>query len=218
MLEDAPEAVGNLDHAIDGILNSYHGLNDAIRVEDEVAFEFYDNPLCAFVLRIRNARHHNHANGIRSIHRCARAQIPPANYLLVNYPAVNPNADENHNDDDGGVGTFAEYFISWDDTESYLNGRPNQQQASVAASREEIGANVFGPWCAAEGYPVDRVFINLIPILFAAGTVCTPIILDHIETDSTEAEAFLDLFQTIPPAVFRAPNYTELTSAIFWPI
>ena len=71
-LVDAPEAVGNVDHAIDGILNAFHGLYDAVKQEASDAFDFYGDPLCAFVLRLRNARHHNQANGVRSIYQRAR--------------------------------------------------------------------------------------------------------------------------------------------------
>lgn len=87
LLVDAPEAVGNLDHAIDGILNAFHGLFDDAKNEAKEAFNFYDDPLCAFVLRLRNARHHNQANGLRNIYRRARYQDPPINYLLVDFAA-----------------------------------------------------------------------------------------------------------------------------------
>ena len=49
-LIDAAEAVGNLDHAIDGILNAFHGLYDATKLEAPDAFDFYSDPLCSFVL------------------------------------------------------------------------------------------------------------------------------------------------------------------------
>lgn len=206
-LVDAPEAVGNLDHAIDGILNAFHGLYDAVKNEAPEAFEFYANPICAFVLRIRNARHHNQANGVRSIYRTARLQEPAIDYILINFPAG--EAEEG--------GGFAEHFVSWADIIAVLRLEPQKYGGSVAAGRDAIGANEFESWCAAHGYSEAQMFVNLIPILAAAGSACTGAIADHIEAQSVEAEAFLNIFQTVEPANFAEPEYAELTSALFWP-
>lgn len=207
MLIDAPEAVGNIDHAADGILNSFHGLHDAAQQHEEINFDFYANPFCAFVLQIRNARHHNHARGIRGIHRCARTEDEPVNYILVNFPSTDQ--------DDGG--SFAEYYVSWYDMREYLDRRHPRHAASVAASMSAIGVQIFEPWCEQEEYAFERIFINIIPIIITACVDLVSEISGHINTDSLEAESFLDLFETGTVAHFEEPTYLELTSAVFWP-
>lgn len=206
-LIDAPEAVGNLDHAIDGILNAFHGLYDAVKLEAADAFDFYGDPLCALVLRLRNARHHNQANGVRSIYRCARGEESRVDYLLVNFAAG--EAEEG--------GTFAEHYISWSDILRVLDLQPEKYAASITAGRDSIGAGIFEGWCAAHGYSQHQIFVNLIPILSAAGSACIGSLARFMKPESVEAEAFLNIFQTVQPADFDQQDYVELTSSLFWP-
>jgi hypothetical protein len=206
-LIDAPEAVGNVDHAIDGILNAFHGLYDAAKIEANGAFNFYDDPLCALVLRLRNARHHNQANGLRSIYRCARSEVARVDYLLVNFAAGSG--------EEGG--SFAEYYISWSDVLAVMALQAEKYAASVAASREAISASQFEMWCVQHGYSERQIFVNLVPILSAAGSACIGALVKYIRPQSVEAEAFLDIFQSVEPARFDRQDYLELTSSIFWP-
>lgn len=206
-LIDAPEAVGNVDHAIDGILNAFHGLHDAVKIEANDAFNFYGDPLCAFALLLRNARHHNQANGVRSIYRRARGEDAPIDYLLVNFAA---GAGE-----EGGG--FAEYYVAWADVLIAMDLQPRRYAASVAAGREALRADEFERWCAEHGYSNHQIFVNLIPILSAAGSACTRPLREHIQPQSVEAEAFLNIFQNVEPADFSQQDYVELTSAVFWP-
>ena len=206
-LIDAPEAVGNLDHAIDGILNSFHGLYDAVKIEAKDSFDFYHDPLCAFALRVRNARHHNQANGVRSIYRRARVEDPHIEYLLIDFAAGE--------DEEGG--DFAEHYISWEDILEVLALQSEKYAASVAAGRDAIRAELFENWCTEHGYFGHQMFVNLVPILSAAASACIGPIAEYIQPQSVEAEAFLNIFQTVTPANFAQQDYVELTSAVFWP-
>ena len=102
-LIDAMEAVGNVEHAMKGQLDAFHSLYDAAAVNPDVDFNFYANPLCCFVLQYRNAKHHNHAHGIRSVYRYARDNGEEEPYLLVSYPA-GPGEEG---------GDFIDHHISW---------------------------------------------------------------------------------------------------------
>lgn len=206
-LVDAPEAVGNLDHAIDAILNAFHGLHDAVRLEANDAFDFYGAPICAFVLRVRNARHHNYANRVRSIYRRARDEEPRIDYLLVSFSA-GPGEEG---------GSFGEYYVAWSDIVTVLDREPKKYSSSIAAGRVAIGAELFESWCEAHGYSDQQTFINLIPILAAAGSACTASLADYVQPRSVEAEAFLNIFQNVEPADFQQQDYVELNSAVFWP-
>lgn len=206
-LIDPPEAVGNLDHAIDGILNAFHGLYDAVKIEASGAFDFYRDPICALVLRLRNARHHNQANGIRSIYRCARTEEHRVDYLLINFAAGESERG----------GGFAEHYISWADVCLALASQSEKYAASVGAGRASIHAKSFEDWCLANGYLESQMFVNLIPILSAAGTACVRPLTEYINPQSVEAEAFLDIFTTVRPANFAKQDFIELTNKVFWP-
>lgn len=199
MLIDGPEAIGNVEHAISGILNAFSSLSDAMRADDKIDFNFYQSPLCCFVIKFRNARHHNHYNGIRSVYRFAQRQEPPVNYLLVNFPSA----------EEGG--SFGEHYISWADINGYLL----QHEANAALVRNFINAEAFERFATAEEFEESRIFINCIPLLFGAGCECVGHIAHRVEARSVESEAFLMLFNDIPFARFDDASYLELTSAIF---
>lgn len=204
-LLDAPEAVGNLDHAIDAILNAFHGLFDAAKHEAKDAFNFYDDPFCAFVLRLRNARHHNQANGLRNIYRRARLEAQPTNYLLVDFAAH----------EEGG--NYSEYYVSWADVLAIHAVQPIKYAASVAAGCDAIKANEFEVWCVGHGYSDEQIFVNLVPILAAACASCMGALKDFVTPQSVEAEAFLHIFTEVATAKFTDQSYCELPSAAFWP-
>lgn len=205
LLVDAPEAVGNLDHAIDGILNAFHGLFDDTKTEANDAFNFYDDPLCAFVLRLRNARHHNQANGLRNIYRRARYEELTVDYLLVDFAAG----------EEGG--SYGEYYIAWADVIAIHNAQPKKYADVIAASYQELHADEFEAWCEERGYSEAQIFVNLIPIIAAACSSCTSALKEFIEPQSGEAEAFLRIFTEVETANFDDHSHCELTSAVFWP-
>jgi hypothetical protein len=206
-LVDAPEAVGNLDHAMDGILHGFHGLYDAARAEAEDAFNFYENPFCAFALRLRNARHHNQANGLRNLYRRARFEEPPVDYLLVNFAAGEG--------EEGG--SFAEYFVAWADILAIHDVQPDKYAESIAAGRQAIHADMFESWSAEHGYSEPQIFVNLLPIIAAACTSCTGALADFIHPQSVESEAFLGIFTHVEKANFAEQSYNEIPSAALWP-
>jgi|TARA_R100000501_G_C2630688_1_gene126171 hypothetical protein len=206
-LVDTPEAVGNLDHAVDGILNAFHGLYDAVNAEAKGAFDFYAHPITGLVLWIRNARHHNSANRVRSIYRCARKEENETNYILVDFAAG--EAEEG--------GTFAEYYVSWADILMVFEAQKRKYAESVERYRAALNADEIEGWCREHEYSERQIFVNLLPIVSAAGSACTGAIAQYITPESVEAETFLDHFQTVQPADFSKPDYTELTSRLFWP-
>lgn len=207
-LVDPPEAVGNLDHAVDGILNAFHGLYDAVNAEAKGAFDFYANPIAGFVLWVRNARHHNKANRVRSVYRCARTEENETNYILVDFAAGEK--------EEGGA--FAEHYVSWKDICLIFEAQSQKYPASVEAYRAGLSADEMEAWCKDHGYSERQIYVNLIPILAAAGSACTGAIANYITPESVEAEAFLNIFQNVQAADFTKISYSELTSKVFWPI
>src|SRR5437868_3001109 len=66
---DRAEAVGNIEIALSSVLNAFHSLYDAIgRQLGEQPINWYNTGALAILLAIRNARHYNKANKIRTLY------------------------------------------------------------------------------------------------------------------------------------------------------
>lgn len=203
-LIDAAEAIGNVEHAMKGKLDAFHSLYDAAKSRPEVAFDFYSVPLCSFVLHYRNAKHHNHAHGIRSAHRYARSNSVSEPYLLIDYQA-----------EEEGRG-FIDHYVSWADFCAYLRNLPeHHRQKAESLIRLHIAADDFEDFSHRNGYSESQVFLNVVPMIIGAGSECIGALKAHIAADSTEAEHFLWHFQSVGPANFANPQYAELQSGVF---
>ena len=108
IMVDRAEAVGNIETALTSVLNAFHSLYDAIEKQLGTSpVDWYATGELTTILEIRNARHHNKANKIRTIytyhvHEAERIQHMEK-YVFVDY--ITP---------DEGADTF-DVFVSWSD-------------------------------------------------------------------------------------------------------
>lgn len=206
-LIDADEAIGNVELACKGMLDTFASLYDAARAQEGINFDFYGNPLCCAVLAYRNAKHHNNANGIRSAHKYAR-QNSRQDYFLVDFPA-------GEGEEGGG---FIDHYVSWADFCTLLD-MPSGDSRLRAGSRElirnRISANTFEDFADHEGVEHARVFINMIPIIIGSGSEFIRKLKPHVQLRTTEAKHFVFHFENVETANFTQPQYTELPSSIF---
>lgn len=206
-LIDANEAIGNVELACKGMLDTFASLYDAARAEGEVNFDFYGNPLCCAVLAYRNAKHHNKAYGIRSAHKHAQ-QHGRQDYLLVDFPAGE--------DEEGGG--FIDHYASWSDF-CLLLDMPSRESRLRAGSRElirrRISADKFELFAAQSNAPASTLFVNMIPIIIGAGSEFIGALAPYIRPATTEAKHFVFHFEHVSQADFENPEYTELPSTIF---
>jgi hypothetical protein len=206
-LIDADEAIGNLELACKSMLDTFASLYDASRADPAIEFDFYGSPLCCCVLAYRNAKHHNKANGIRSVHRFAR-QSERQDLLLVDFPAGS-------GEEGGG---FIDHYASWGDFCTLLQMPRDQSRLRVNAQeliRERLSADKFELFAENDGVPVGRIFVNMIPVVIGAGSEFLPDLKPHIHATSTEGEHFLWHFENVEQANFSEPKYLELTSSVF---
>jgi hypothetical protein len=90
---DRPEAVGNIESALTHLLESFHSLYDAIEKQEiENKIDWYKNGPLAFILAVRNARHHNWANRIRTIYSFHGDEKHRSKYLLIDFPMLGKDA------------------------------------------------------------------------------------------------------------------------------
>ncbi len=206
-LIDSSEAIGNVELACKSMLDTFASLYDAVRETQEVDFDFYAHPLCCAVLAYRNAKHHNKAHGIRSVHRHAQ-QNERQDYLLVDFPAGD-------GEDGGG---FIDHYASWGDFCVLLDMPRDQSRLRANARnlvRHRIEADGFERFADQDGVPIHRVFINMIPIIIGAGSEFITYLKPHIRAQSVEAEHFVSHFEHVEQANFSRPKYLELTSSVF---
>lgn len=204
-LTDPMEAIANVELSIKVMLDCFHSLKDAVDKDETINFDFWSKPLCSFVLRYRNAKHHNHAQAIRSAHRVAQDDTSRRNYLLINYPA-------GEGEDGGG---FIEHYVSWWDYSQYLASLDNQFAASKDLIRYKLNAGEFETFATSEGYPSDVIFLNVVPVIIGAGSECIDAIAGKIDAKSTEAKHFIWHFREVEQANFSKPEYLELSNGVF---
>lgn len=206
-LIDSGEAIGNVELACKSMLDTFASLYDAARDSPEVSFDFYANPLCCCVLAYRNAKHHNHAHGIRSVHRYAQRN-ERQDLLLVDFPA-------GEGEEGGG---FIDHYASWGDFCTLLDMPRDQSRLRANARnliRDRLSAEAFEHFAAHDGVPANRVFINMVPVIIGAGSEFIHDLKTQIYPHSTEAEHFLWHFEHVEQAKFDQPEYLELTSTVF---
>lgn len=199
---DYPEAIGTLEGGINTQLNAFHNINDAIQKNKEIKFDWHTTPELRVLLAIRNARHHNKANRIRTLFNFHRYESNKpqdiAHYFYVDFPA--PPEEEG--------GDFFDIPISWGDLDLFLSLPQKESQLHPEVRgliREYLNADSFEHQANELGLSKDKIFINFVPLTLNAGIAIYPYIADHIEPDpdSTEASYFLHHFKTTHPALTK---------------
>ena len=198
---DRPEAIGNLESGLNTQLNAFHNLYDNMQ-SNGLEPDWYLKPELLMMLVIRNARHHNKANRIRSIYNYHRQSMndptQQKNYFYVNFPA--PPEEEG--------GGYFEVPISWGDIDKMLS-LPRQESRLRPEAKERIrdylDANSFEAQANQLGLTKEDIFINYVPLSMSAGIALHPFIKDNISLndDSVEAKSFLSLFASTHPALTK---------------
>ncbi|MDB5319770.1 MAG: hypothetical protein JWN40_1401 [Phycisphaerales bacterium] len=193
---DRAEAIGNIETALSGVLNGFHSLYDAI--DKQLAaqpIDWYRTPALATLLVIRNARHHNLANRIRTLYtyHAHEAEKPSdlVSYILVDFPSLEEDAD-----------TF-EMYVSWHDLDKLLSLTAKESRIKpeiAAAIRGYLGSASFRDYAAKYALTETKVFINLTPLIVNAAAAILPHIQAFLKPLSTESKFFAEHFSTVEPA------------------
>ena len=204
---DRPEAVGNLETAINAMLNAFHNLYDLMKQELGDPVDWYDTPELCVILAIRNARHHNKASRIRSIYNyhVQTATTPDAlrTYYYARFLA--------HPDEEGG--SFFDIPISWGDMNTLLQLPRAESRLRPSASeiiRNYVNADLIESSALAAGVDINEIFVNFVPLAMNAGIKLHPYIEAHVTTGSIEARSFLFLFGSVAPSITSEPDCFSL--------
>lgn len=190
---DRAEAIGNLEAGLNTQLNAFHNLYDNM-LQNKIGPDWYQSPELLTMLVIRNARHHNKANRIRTLynyHRLATANpLVAKNYHYVNFPM--PPEEE-------GGGCF-DVPISWEDIDTMLSLPKNESRLKPEVRgrvRDYLNANAFEQKALEAGSSKSEIFINYVPLSLNAAIALYPHIVAHVlpNDDSVEAKFFLYHFK-----------------------
>lgn len=196
LLVDRAEAVGNIETALTSVLNAFHSLYDAIKKQlGENPIDWYTTGSLAVILAIRNARHHNKANRIRTIytyhaHEAERLQHMEQ-YVFVDY--ITP---------DEGADTF-DVFVSWSDLNEFLALPQSESRLRPETSeiiKEYLHSEKHIEYSEHYDLSESEVFINIIPLFVNAAATIVPLIKEHCTGDSTESESFSEHFSSVVQA------------------
>ncbi len=193
LLVDRAEAVGNIENALTSVLNAFHSLYDAIEKQlGSNPINWYESGPLAIVLAIRNARHHNKANRIRTLytyHTQEAEQIQHMeHYVLVDF--VTP---------DEGADTF-DVFLSWADLQLLLEMPTSEsrvRQLTKDAIRDYLDTGKFVEYSNYYHLEESRVFFNVVPLFVNAAATIVPLIKQYCGSGSTESKFFAEHFSTV---------------------
>lgn len=193
---DRSEAIGNIETGLSGVLNSFHNLYDAIKKQiNPIPINWYESAPLALMLVLRNARHHNHANRIRTLYSHYLQETKKIgdmdNYVLIDFPCY-----------EEGTNTF-DLYISWGDLE-YLFELPKKDTQIDDKTKELIlqylNSLRFSEYAKDFDLPESKICFNIVPLFVNAASTITPFIKDYCEADSTEAKFFVELFCSVTMA------------------
>lgn len=195
---DPAEAIGTLETGINAKLNAFHNLYDLMAQALNGPVDWYQTPELCTILAIRNARHHNKANRIRSLYNFHRHEAPdstkPEEYFYVDFPA--PPEEEG--------GDCFDVPLSWSDLDLFLSLPRKESRLRPEARnlvRGYLNADAFEGNAAAAGVPKGKIFFNFVPLSLNAGIALYPYVHAHVSPDSVEAKHFLEHFRTTGAAV-----------------
>jgi hypothetical protein len=175
-----------METAFTAVLNGFHSLYDSIEKSlGTQPIDWYGTPALAFILAIRNARHHNIANKIRGLYtyhvQTTTRATDRVRYVLVDFAAQDPDAS-----------TF-EFYISWSDIDRLLTLPSKETRLRKPTGdlvRAYLHAHLFPSYALKHGVDLDKLFINAVPLVVDAANTIVPLISGHLRAFSDEGEIF----------------------------
>lgn len=194
ILVDRAEAIGNLEAGLSSVLNCFHSLHDSIQKKLPThPVNWYQSPELLLVLAIRNARHHNCANKIRSLYsyHLQQTQNPhdKESYVLIDFPSS----------EEGGA--FMDHYLSWADLNTFLTAPRSENRLNDKAAtiiNNYLHADRFADYASSNGLEIGKVFFNVIPLIANAAIKIIPSLAGQLSGLSTESKTFIWHFSTMP--------------------
>ena len=165
--DDFEEAIDNLDHAFDAVLQGIHSTCDAMQTED-IRLGTYSAGDIAVCTIVRNAKHHN-AGLFRSWNQLVFEGLVRDNHgatmLMVEHPSV-----------EEPILPPSKYFVPFQDFQARIDAQHNHIPAAVDAMEilnRDCGFDGIRAHANGNRFPESQVYISLIPFVCNAVTRIT---------------------------------------------
>lgn len=187
---DEAEAIGNMETSFESVINTFHSLKD-ISDKQKLKFNWYTKPETLILLLIRNARHHNLANNIRSVFSHKREANKKTKLLFVDFKSK-----------ENGSNTF-DFYLCWKDIDTFIKlpkkeSRIRSPQETKRIIYEYLDGNSLNNYQEQNGIDSECIYINIVPLLVNAMKELFPDFKDYVNPDlSTESYVFKHNFSTV---------------------
>lgn len=161
--EDREEAINNLDHALDAVLQGIHSTCDAMQAENIRLGTYSAGDIAACTI-VRNARHHN-----AGLFRCWN-QLVLEGFVRENHGATMLMVE--HSCVEEPVFPPSKYFIRLEDFQARIDAEQNHIPNAVdciGLLNQDCGFECIRVEAAEHRFPARQIYISLIP--FVCNTV-----------------------------------------------
>lgn len=191
---DRTDAIGNIESSLTSVLNSFHSLYDAMEKHyaKNSPLNWYNDSDLALILSVRNARHHNLANRVRSIYKyhndTSKNPTSMSQYVFVDF-------ESNASDSDS-----FEVFISWDDLSTLLHSDRKLTRLRpeiIDSIKSCLDSDKFKQYTDYYSLKSSKLFFNIIPIFINGAKNIMPHIYEYCTYESVETALFRDVFSDV---------------------
>lgn len=205
---DFPEAVGNIEAGLTGVLNAFHSVYDAMQ-KDGISsrVDWYGTPELCTILALRNARHHNVCAKVRTLfryHMDTRPGDPRKTYIL---------ADFKPGEEDGSTFDVPQSLGDLMDLLSLPPAVSRLRATTPSTISAYLAIPAMKEHAKSAGLSASDVFFNVVPLLVNAGIALHPHIQDAIVHMSVESTHFDGHFREVLPANTHVHDYSMFE---FW--
>ncbi|XWY22084.1 hypothetical protein ACNGTP_02690 [Bisgaard Taxon 45] len=171
------EAISNIEVSIQSTLNAFHTIHDAIEKVSNKEIEFYSEPELKLILSVRNMKHHN------------KEKVKFFNddkLFFVDFESI-----------DDPTAKVLVYPIRWVDVIDYIENTKGREKYPLI--RSFLNADEFEEKAEIQGYSLEKIYINIIPLMLVAAKKIVILCGGYITPDfkSVETKYFYKHFHTM---------------------
>ena len=209
-LVDSEEAINNLDRAFEAKLEAFHSLYDVTKDD----FDYFSHGDTALLILLRNAIHHrnhllfkswNQDIGLNNGHE----KYLGAEFILASHEVVDADHVMRH------FYKLEDFYFRIDPKleSPYLVDRMKDKDRLKLLNqiKNELGFDLITTYAKEGRYPINQIYVNLIPIYISAVCKVFKVLSDKgVEFIGFDANVYKDLFTKELKVDFASIYYTPI--------